>query len=269
MVAVIKETVEAPPKPREVTYGAVILAAGRNTRLKGLIPSYHKPLVIVNGKPLLVGIIQNLLQLVNSIAVVVSPQNAQVISEVLSDCDLAASVSIIVQPEAKGPGDAVIRGQVGAVAERLVVICADNIIPKSDLLSAINQDTIICSSLTVEDAESRVTVSHTETSDDSEASRFTRVKKVDGTWNFIENAPGGAWEDGNYRCWVGPLIADRFSLVTAIRQLHSLRSETQELKIGPALNFIQNVDVELVPGHSYDIGTSDALFEASRETLNG
>lgn len=241
----------------ELGYDGVVLAAGKNTRLKGLVPSYYKPLVIAHGKPLIVGIVRNLLDHCNHVVVTVSPENCIPISEVLMDNDLYSNrITLLVQPTARGPGEALYRAMRCCHAERIILACGDNVIPKDDFTTTVGVD---------EKGDSDVTVSAIATTDYDEASRFTRVIKSDGGWEFVENREGGLHADGLYYCWVGPIIFDRENMEHTLAQLVLSQGQDAEIKISPALNILKPEEVALVRGRSVDIGTSEALVQFNHE----
>lgn len=238
---------------------SVILAAGRNTRLKGLVPSYYKPLVIVNGRPLIVSLTQNLLRNCKAVVIVASPENCGMIVELLTANELMSpNVHVIIQPEARGPGEGLWRGLQCCKSERVVLVCGDNAIPGQDI------DNVVLTDQAVEDhslARHSVTTSVFKTFDTEEARRFTRV--TEDQKRYVEGVEGGRWSDGYYRCWTGPLAFDRsFALERFSAEVLRYRPGDPEIKISGVFN-VDDLDIRLVSGHSVDIGTSDALVENS------
>jgi molybdopterin-guanine dinucleotide biosynthesis protein A len=245
-----------------VTYDGVILAAGRNTRLRGIVPSYYKPLVIVNGVPLIVSLVRNLWGSVERIVIVVSPENAGPISEIVEANVLTAGrVSYVVQPTARGPGEGVYRGLQAANADRIVLVCGDNSIPDNEISGAVSNDFGCVRLLDRCDEEGTITCATVITSNVEQASHFTRVPSTAD--HFIENAPGGAWGDGDYRCWIGPLIFNRRLAEKLFGdRVLSYKIGDPEIKISPVFNDA-TVNIRPLIGHSVDIGTSDALLEST------
>lgn len=242
------------------TYHGVVLAAGRNTRLAGVIPSYHKPLMVVNGRPLVVNIVRELLTFCETVTVVVSPENAGVISEVLdANYLIDDQVNLVLQPRAKGPGEAVLRAmRAGSNENRTMIVCADNIIPPGDYNEVLDQDTDACRT---HDPETVVTASTVTSLHDYEAERFTRIH--DG--HFLEGVPGGHNERGEYACWIGPLVVPTLAAERAYRESRDWQIQ-EELKVSGPLNLIPHLIIRRAEGNSVDIGTSDSLFQVIKET---
>lgn len=247
-------------------YDGIILAAGRNTRLRGVVPSYHKPLMIVNGRPLVVSLVKNTLLVTETVTVLVSPENCGPIAEVL-DCNdvLDHRVNLVVQPSARGPGDGLYRALQATTAERIVLVCGDNVVPVQDLLNTVDTDEFATRQPNL------VTASVMLTTDEADARRFTRIpEKLD---EFIETDPAyldlhdawagrGYWSDKHYRCWVGPLIFDREVAEKIFRaKVLSYKIGDPECKISRAFNGVPGLLIQVVPGNSVDIGTSDALIQ--------
>ncbi|MBH2006793.1 MAG: NTP transferase domain-containing protein [Myxococcaceae bacterium] len=84
--------------------GGLIAAAGRGSR-SGL--SYPKTLFLVDGKPILVRIIELMSPVVDSITVIVSPKGESAIKNCLTAQGLGAD--LVVQPRPQGMGDAVLK----------------------------------------------------------------------------------------------------------------------------------------------------------------
>lgn len=249
------------------SYHGVVLAAGRNTRLTGVIPSYHKPLMVVNGRPLVVNIVRELSAFCSTITVIVSPENAGVITEVLeANSLLTGDVNIVLQPRARGPGEAVLRGmRAGQGENRTIIICADNIIPAEDYARALELD----AEAGLNDPLHTVTVSTIATNDYDEARRFTRVYGN----RFVEGVDSVGDDNGYYYCWVGPLIvpteAAESVYVRAVNRYHQSACGAEgpkEVKVSGPLNDISNLTVIMADGHSVDIGTSDSLFQVIKES---
>lgn len=232
-------------------HDGIILAAGKNTRLAGLVPSYYKPMVLVNGEPLIVTTTRALLQRCQNIAIVVSPENAAPIADLLNASGLlgeGSRINFVVQPFAAGPGDALDRGLCAVRNERVLVALGDNVTPINDydvVLQALNSD-----------AEPDTVISTSWIKDEERAARFTRI---DDDGRAFEGVPGGysATHQG-FRCWVGPFSASASQLRRCLNDLR-LATELKELKISPLFNMLPGRLVTVI-GSSIDIGTSEALF---------
>lgn len=105
---------------------AVILAAGRNDRLAGHVPAYMKPLLVVNGKTLVMHII-SALGMCERIIVVASPDNVKQLVDVVSS--ERPDVRFVVQPQADGPAEALSLGLEVATSAYTLLACGDNVIP--------------------------------------------------------------------------------------------------------------------------------------------
>lgn len=244
----------------ELIHDGLILAAGKNTRLSGVVPSYYKPLVIVNGRPLIVNITRDLLQRCKNVVIVVSPENATPIADVLVANRLMEDtrVSLVVQPIAAGPGDAVDRGLRCVESSHVLIALGDNITPSSDF------DAVLGERWRLGPIANYLVVSTTETDDAKQAQRFTRITS-DG--HFVEGMPGGQNKQGTYTCWIGPVSVEANALRKALCDLRlNTANSAAELKISPAFERVQNSIVVTVPGNSVDIGTSDALLTYGTES---
>jgi CTP:molybdopterin cytidylyltransferase MocA len=81
----------------------IILAAGRGSRLAGVMPPYMKPLMTVNGESILVKLIKEATAAVfnvtasdDRVTVVTAPENTMPIAHLLNDADVGL---IDVDPE--------------------------------------------------------------------------------------------------------------------------------------------------------------------------
>jgi len=116
----------------EPFHDAIILAAGSNERLKGIVPSYYKPLILVDGEPLIKRIVRQVKHWrPGRIVVVASPYNIQAIVDVLEDGG-SSDLQYVIQPTPTGPINAVYRGVLACSAPAVNIICGDNIISHDD-----------------------------------------------------------------------------------------------------------------------------------------
>lgn len=102
---------------------ALIAAAGKGSRA-GL--AYPKTLFPVQGKPILVRILELLKPFDGRPTVIVSPDGKKPVEDCLAECRLAAH--LVVQPEPKGMGDAVLRFEQSPAypdAEHVLLIWGD------------------------------------------------------------------------------------------------------------------------------------------------
>mgnify|MGYP002362850258 CR=1 FL=1 len=241
-------------------YDSIILAAGRNTRLKGIIPSYHKPLVLVNGVPLIVSLVSDALAFTQRVIVVVSPENCAPIIDLLAANDLLSHrVKLVVQAEARGPGDSLYQGLAAAQAERVVLICGDNRIPTADFRQVIDADALWRSKY---EASKIVTACTSLIRAEDSAIRFTRVDMLKK--EFVEGRPGGFNPASKgYICWIGPLVFDRVVAEKIFEgKIVGHKPGDPEIKISEAFNVVEDLLIISQPGSSFDIGTKESLEEA-------
>lgn len=220
---------------------AVILAAGRGERLRDLAPAFHKPLLPIDGTPLVCRAVDLAYRAgVEWPVVVVAPQNAEIISSVLGP---NRPVVMIVQRQEgvpQGPGHALMVGLQAhtrpASSERVLVLLADNVTQPSDVTNVAQHKTAV----------------GVKSIPRGDAGRFTRYE--DGRW--VEKVPVFPRGD-DVLCWVGPFVGWRANME---RVLHTIDNERApghaEMLIGPYLgDFMFENQHHLVEVSSYDVGT--------------
>lgn len=221
---------------------AVILAAGRGERLAGVMAPFHKPLMVVNGRPLIQQVVAHASTFVaGRIIVVVAPENALPITQVLNTMHVnGTEVVVVVQRLPLGPGASLRTGLRQCKAEDALVLLSDNVMSNGDVASVVRSryDNVIgVRAIEPEGAE-----------------RFTRIR-TDNKW--VEKIPiedKDIHSDGMVRCWVGPIK------VRAKEMEHALSSYFQqhgEVPIGPVFNNLTNVATVAVT--SSDVGVPEAL----------
>ena len=210
---------------------AIILAAGAGTRLKGFVPPYHKPLLIVNGKSLVSAAVQAVRDIVDDIVVVVAPQNAEPIVHVVHA--LGASVRYVIQPEANGPAEALDLGLEGLrLPDQAIVLMGDNTVNRTDIEEIVAQyadDNVICGRYMGY----------------PEATRFTRVL-ADDTWHEGPPRPDHDLTRDVF-VWLGPIkinVGDWFA------------TPNKKNLIGPRFNYM---NTQLFEVDCSDIGVPEAL----------
>ena len=232
----------------------IVLAGGSNERLKSVIPSFHKPLLVINGRPLVVDIVDKILQATSSsdrVIVVCSPHNVNAIADVVSHVALtgADEIDFVVQPQPIGIVDATVRGLRAADSEHVMVVCADNIIPAAVLKNMVRRkgdDVPAIATATVLGPAAR---------------RFTRViTDVDKgvAVDFIEDKAAELTE-AEYVCWVGPVVMQRN---LALKSLTFNRA-------APSLSrFFSEIHPEwnIVHGDAKDVGIVDELMQFTPHT---
>jgi GTP:adenosylcobinamide-phosphate guanylyltransferase len=227
----------------------VVLAAGRGARLNGIAAPFHKPLLIVNGLPLIVQLVRAAHAVFHDsdetgrVIVVVAPENAQAISAVLSAHELF-DVQYVLQPLSHGPGDALRRGLVSAQDGPVLVLMADNVISQATLERVVDEATpyaVGCVDMPPQDA-----------------ARFTRYNWASCGWD--ERVPIVADHiskiTNTVTCWVGPLIIDRAKALEELSHHLLVTPPGEEILIGPNLRFLipPNVGYEMVEVDVTDIG---------------
>lgn len=214
---------------------AVILAGGKSERLRGIVPPYHKPFIVVNGKSLLVTAVDSAREAgAERIVVVATGENALPVWQLVGH---RSEVRVVLSD--RGVGDAVYRGLEVCVEDRVLVLMSDNVHGENDVVR------VTCGGgygIGVRDVPW------------TEAERFTRQQTgrwVEGPWDHDLSEAG--WHE-YIRIWCGPLVINRE------RGLKILEGKG---KIGPHLDdlapFYDHVKVT-----TQDIGVPDAVAKITR-----
>jgi bifunctional N-acetylglucosamine-1-phosphate-uridyltransferase/glucosamine-1-phosphate-acetyltransferase GlmU-like protein len=228
---------------------AVILAAGKGSRLEGVMAPYHKPLMVVNGRPIIWTAVHHALQVgANLVTVVVAPENALPISQVLmgQGTDFTNRLQLLVQQRPDGPGDALYRGlriahKGSPTRAKTLVLMGDNVTSFADI-QKINQYPDFAIGVQYMDIE--------------EAGRFTFYRHTESRW--VEGlTPDSRDMDatGMVTCWVGPFVCPSDLMMSALENLR--RDNIGEWKIGPAFNHVGGLEAAQVATQTTDIGTID------------
>jgi bifunctional N-acetylglucosamine-1-phosphate-uridyltransferase/glucosamine-1-phosphate-acetyltransferase GlmU-like protein len=229
---------------------AVILAAGKGSRLEGVMAPYHKPLMVVNGRPIIWTAVHHALQVgANLVTVVVAPENALPISQVLMEFE--ARLQLLVQQKPRGPGDALYKAlniahKGSPTRAKTLVLMGDNVTSFADI-QKINQIPDFAVGVQLMDRE--------------EASRFTFVARLtNGRDYWLEGlTPTEDHVDeatGMVVCWVGPFVVPSDRMMAALEQLYRDTPPEDEIKIGPAFNHV-GLDAAHIATQTTDIGTID------------
>jgi len=177
---------------------AVILAAGSNTRLKGLIPTSHKPLLVVNGQTLVGRLVRQASEVANAetVVVVASPLNAQPVCEIVGE-----RARVVLQAVPTSSLDALRIGLEVGRAEMVMVLCGDNIVPEDTTLNVLE-------------------ATHPETL--TVAVRPWTVR-AGGRFTVFSNGkfwpPGLPVDGAEVLAWIGPIVAPREALARALQSL--------------------------------------------------
>ncbi|MEV5541263.1 NTP transferase domain-containing protein [Saccharopolyspora shandongensis] len=223
----------------------VILAAGRGSRLKDITPPYFKPLIIVDGEPLIRRLVRTALRVSSGrIVIVAAPENALPLCQVLGDLP----AEIVLQRQPNGPGDALLTGLRLVTSPEVQVLLGDNVVSVRDAEKI---------------AQAAVPAVGVVLMHPAEAERYTYLTPS-GCW--VEKLPcDEAKTEQRLHCWVGPLKLRTDEIKAAIeRRIRSTRTEAdpaeQEIPIGPLLN--EQGPATLVPVSSVDIGVPAAWLPA-------
>lgn len=117
---------------------AVVLAAGRGTRMGSLTENLPKPLISIRGKPFLYYVLKNLEAAgIDDIAVIVGYKKQQVIDFLL---EYDFRVTVITQPVQLGTGHAVRMASPFVRDENFLVLGGDNLWSVRDIKSVMQED---------------------------------------------------------------------------------------------------------------------------------
>lgn len=227
---------------------SIILAAGRNERLAGVLPPFMKPFILVNGETLLMSLIQLANRYVGRIIVVAAPENVQMIAGLLHNTRYEPNVDIVVQPSAVGPLDAVRRALPLCSGEYVNILCGDNVVSHEDLAGTVDRVN--------DDPAAHYAICTRREYEVPRALQFSRVTEQGGLIEGREElgVQHGLRADGSYHCWVGPVVARRARLVDAM----SVAAESPLIRrLSAALDLMGGLREH--EGQCTDIGTPGAL----------
>jgi choline kinase len=221
--------------------GAVILAAGRGERLAGYAAPYMKPLLIVNGQPLIVQQMRNALEVTTEITLVLAPENARFMIDLIHGAMNPnwSTIDVVVQPfSGTSVTDALNRGLRFSDGP-VVVLMGDNVVPPllvRDMWDSMSRFT-----------GTDVLVA-TQVVPYNDAKQHFTYREGDGPWVEKQEAPyhivGAETE-----AWIGPLIIDEpRDFMVAMMDMTS---------IGETFN--KFTDVRTFPCLCSDVGVPKAL----------
>lgn len=222
---------------------SVILAAGHNTRLRGIVPTAFKPLIVVNGEPIISNLVRQSVRqhAANPPVVVVSPMNVQPIAELVG-----GEVFMVVQPVPSGPVCALFYGMRAVDSEYVVILCGDNVVPPETMgrITRMARGDGMCAS---------VTPLH-----GSAAQRFTRLSPEG---RFVESVVHCEEED-DHVCWIGPVILPAASLRRAFTVLVDEDADLSRTSFAKLFNVcVQHCGlvVATIAGGVQDIGVPEEM----------
>jgi hypothetical protein len=217
---------------------AVILAAGANERLKGIVPSYMKPLVLVNGRPLIQHALEHARRWeVTAKIIVASPANISLMAQVVEEPTYWA-----VQSLPRGVSDAVRRALPYVKTTHTLILCADNTF--EDALNELSPSDMLRQGVRPLFGARVLPV--------RAAARFTRYRlRMPGPGVHLIEASSPDTGDG---CWIGPLLLET-KCIQAVLDEHG--NPTVSQLILESTN--DGKDLLPMPMRCADLGIPDAL----------
>jgi len=227
----------------------IILAAGRNERLNGIVPPYHKPVLVINGKPLISQLVESVAPLLKlyttkdsapRIIIVCAPQNAEAICSVLPKIP---EILIVIQRECDGVLNALRIGLSVTTENVVTMVCADNVIDRQTwYLPPFNP--------TDDDAYSSTLFVHGQYMSDFEANKFTYISE--NIW--YEKTPTTA---NMIFCWLGPIVFSKYTMEDAITSF--MRDNPNDTNsIGRVFNYYDSM-TRIIESRNIDIGLPENL----------
>ena len=221
---------------------AIILAGGRGTRVAELAPEYYKPLLPVDGVPMVTLAVDLALRSgVTCPVVVAAPANAEDICRALD----GRPALVVIQRQPLGAGHALLLGLQASPrplvdCDRVLVLLSDNVSSDADVQA-------------VTAHPSAVGIKYIER---EHAFRFARLDD-DGRW--VEKEPILNLDGPPIACWVGPFVGWRNRMTRVLAQAVDERKPDTEVYIGPHLGKFMYAETKcpLVPVESLDLGVAD------------
>lgn len=222
----------------------IVLAAGKGSRLAGITAAYHKPLLVVNGRPLVVSIVESLLSVTDEPpTVVVAPENVRAIHDVLDAHELS-DVDLVVQGRPAGPGHALYLGlRAGSRGTSVIAVMGDNDLGRDDMKIVAEKHASFPSDLVV--GITRIPASGCRD--------FTRWRANGETW--VEKVPvtveDEVYANADASAWVGPIAFPVASMMKILAE--DFHSAPMDMGIGHYFNrFTRSFLAEV---NARDIGT--------------
>jgi NDP-sugar pyrophosphorylase family protein len=112
---------------------AIVMAAGEGTRLRPLTETWPKPVLPIDGRPVIATLLRELAAAVGRVTVV-SGHLAEELEALVGDgSGFGLQVDYVRQPRADGSGDAVRRALAGGAATPALVVAADTVYSPGDI----------------------------------------------------------------------------------------------------------------------------------------
>lgn len=211
---------------------AVILAGGQSARLRGIVPPYHKPFIVIGGESLVVGAVRHARrQDARRIIVVTCSQIAEPLAQLLDTLPEGTHSRLKLVTCVDGVGPALVHGAGYADENRLLVLMADN-------LHIDRQVDALCR---------HPYAVGTRVVSTPDARRFTRFVRSRWVEDDVTHS-----EEPFTEVWCGPLLVDRRCVVAAARRLDKIGPNLARLVPAPG-------DLHRVPVDSLDVGTPEEL----------
>ena len=120
--------------------GAVVMAAGEGSRLRPLTERWPKPLLPIDGRPVLATLLRDLAGAGVTRAVVVTGHLAEQVEELVGDGSaFGLEASFVRQPGVLGSADAVRRGIAGGAEPPFLVVGADTVFAAGDIARFVDE----------------------------------------------------------------------------------------------------------------------------------
>lgn len=113
---------------------AIILAAGRGTRLQPLTDTTPKAMLLINGKPMLQIILEQIKSVgVTEVVIIVNYLKDHIITYFGDGSKMGLKITYVEQPELKGSADAIARAEKYITDKRFLVIACDSLFETDQL----------------------------------------------------------------------------------------------------------------------------------------
>jgi NDP-sugar pyrophosphorylase family protein len=112
---------------------AIVMAAGEGRRLRPLTERWPKPVLPIDGRPVVVTLLHELAKAGVGSVTVVTGHLAEQVEELVADCEPRLEVRFVRQPEPLGSADAVRRALESGARAPLLISAADTVFGAGDL----------------------------------------------------------------------------------------------------------------------------------------
>lgn len=221
---------------------AIILAGGRGTRVMELAPEFHKPLLPVNGVPMVTLAVDLALRAgVTCPVVVAAPANAEAICDALE----GRPAFVVIQRQPLGAGHALLLGLQASPrpyvdCDRVLVLLSDNVSSDDDVANVTKHTTAVGIKMI-------------------EREHAFRFARLDDDGNWVEKKPIKNLNGPLIPCWVGPFVGWRAHMTRVLAEAVAARQPDVEVYAGPYLGKFMYAATKcpLVPVDSLDLGVAD------------